>query len=516
MSECLLEMRGITKVYSNNVVANDHVDFSLEEGEIHALVGENGAGKTTLMKILFGMERPTEGEILLRGKPLGPYNAKQAIEYGIGMVHQHFMLVDDFTVAENIMLGMEEQKGVFIDVDQCCKRVLEVSKKFNLDVDPYAITGTLPVGIKQKIEILKALIRGAKILILDEPTAVLTPQETQQLFGELEHLREMGYSIIFISHKIRELKQITSRMTIMRNGKNVGVFRTADISESKISQLIMGEDLKMDYDRPAAKIGEPIVRVRNLSYYCGQKKPILHDINFDVHAGSILGIAGVQGNGQVELVQLMTKERPMETGEIEICGQSIRHESVHQMRRSGYAYIPEDRLRQGVGASGSISDNLIANRYSDQFSRRGMLDKREIQQFSSQCITDYEIKCANAKVAVSTLSGGNMQKVVVARECSGDPKVIIAEQPTRGIDVGAAYVVHKKLFDLRDRGVAILLISADLSEVLRVCDQLMVMYDGEIVAYFDDIQSVQEEELGLYMLGLKRHTPDQIKEAIHA
>lgn len=516
MSENLLEMRGITKIYGKDVIANENVDFTLKEGEIHALIGENGAGKSTLMKILFGMEQPTEGEILLRGKSLGRYNSKQAISYGIGMVHQHFMLVDEFTVAENIMLGMEECKGLFTDKEKCYQRALEVSQKFNLEIDPGAVTGTLPVGVKQKIEILKALIRGAKILILDEPTAVLTPQETKQLFEELEHLRQMGYSIIFISHKIRELKQISSRITIMRNGKNVGVFNTEEISEEEISRLIMGEEIKMDYTRTALKPGAPMVRVRDLTLYGGQSKPILKDINFDVQAGTILGIAGVQGNGQVELIQLMTRGRAIESGSVELCGESIADKSIHQMRKDGYAYIPEDRLQQGVGRAGSIADNLITNQYSERFSKNGFLDRKEIREFSDQCISDYEIKCPSQKVPVSSMSGGNMQKVVVARECSGSPKVIIAEQPTRGIDIGAAYIVHQKLFELRDNGTAILLVSADLSEVLRVCDRLMVMYDGEIVAYFDDINNIQEEELGLFMLGLKRHSAEQIKEAFNA
>lgn len=513
MSEYLLEMKGITKIYSNDVIANDNVDFSLKEGEIHALIGENGAGKSTLMKILFGMERPTEGKIILKGKELGSYNSRQAIGLGIGMVHQHFMLVDDFTVAENIMLGMEETKGIFIDKEKCIDFVREESKKFNFEVDPEAVTGELPVGIKQKVEILKALIRGAKILILDEPTAVLTPQETEQLFEELEHLREMGFSIIFISHKIRELKQISSRITIMRNGRNVGVFNTSDISEEEISRLIMGESIKMDYDRPAAHIGGSVLKVSNVSLYEGQKKPILKDISFNVHEGSILGIAGVQGNGQVELVQLITKERKIESGDIQISGVSIKDETVSKMRRRGYSYIPEDRLRQGVGVSASISENLIANHYADKFSRNAIMDKHAIKSFSDECIKEYEIKCANERVPISTLSGGNMQKVVVARECSNDPRVVIAEQPTRGIDVGAAYIVHKKLFDLRDEGAAILLISADLSEVLRVCDRLMVMYEGEIVAYFDEVKGLTEEELGLYMLGIKKHPLDRIKEA---
>lgn len=508
----MLEMNNITKIYDNGIVANDDVCFNLKKGEIHALVGENGAGKSTLMKMLFGMVRPTSGAVVLNGKELGSYESKDAIKMGIGMVHQHFMLVDDFTVSQNIMLGIEPRKGLFVDVAKSESMTLEVSKKYNLEVDPKATIESLPVGIKQKVEILKALVRGAKILILDEPTAVLTPQETELLFKELLHLKEMGYSIIFISHKIREVKEISSRVTIMRRGKSVGTFNTDDVSESELSNLIMGLELDLDYNREPPKPRGVGISVKAVSLYRGQEKPILKDINFNVKRGTILGIAGVQGNGQVELVQLMTKGMDMEKGDIEICGKSIRKMSVREMREDGYAYIPEDRLTTGVTLDGTIAENLIANRYtSKEYNSKGVIRAKKVKQLSKQCIDNYEVRCFDETQKMSMLSGGNMQKVVVARECEVQPKVIIAEQPTRGIDIGSAYIVHQGLFKLRDSGSAVLLVSADLNEVVQVCDELIVMYEGEIVAYFDDMKNIEEDELGLCMLGINRHTKEQIE-----
>jgi simple sugar transport system ATP-binding protein len=504
-------MRGITKIYDNGVVANDDVDFTLREGEIHALVGENGAGKTTLMRILFGMEMPSGGTISLWGRQLGHYDSHKAISYGIGMVHQHFMLVNSFTVAQNVMLGIEPRKGIFVDTVRANAVTLELSRKYNLIVDPGAVTGGLPVGIKQKIEILKTLARGAKIIILDEPTAVLTPQETELLFKELQNLRNMGCSIIFITHKIPEVKQISNRITVMRKGKNAGIFETAFVTEKEISTAIMGVDMSTDIHGTKSRAGDVGIEVNNLTYYGGREKPILNNIGFCVRHGTITGIVGVQGNGQVELVKLITKELPLEQGEIKIHNISITSTTITQMRENGYAYIPEDRLHQGVAIHATIEDNILVNRYKkSEFSRFGWINSKKVSDTAKECIAAFDINATSEKQLVLMLSGGNIQKVVVARECSVTPSVMIAEQPSRGIDIGAAYIVHKNLMELRNAQCAVLVVSADLDEALEICDALIVLYKGEIVAYFDNLEGVGKDELGLYMLGIERHDEERI------
>jgi simple sugar transport system ATP-binding protein len=505
-------MQGITKIYDNGVVANEDVDFSLVEGEIHALVGENGAGKTTLMRILFGMEMPSRGTIVLRGKQLEHYDSHMAISHGIGMVHQHFMLVDSFTVSQNIMLGIEPRKWFFVDRVRLDAATAELSRKYNLAVNPKAITGGLPVGVKQKIEILKTLARGAKIIILDEPTAVLTPQETDLLFKELRNLRDMGCSIIFITHKIPEVKQISDRITVMRKGKNVGIFETATISEKDISTAIMGVEMSVEIPSTKPSPSDIGIEVKNLTYYGGREKPILRDISFRVRHGTIFGIVGVQGNGQVELIKLLTKEMAIEQGEIWINSKSILGKTVSQMRDAGYAYIPEDRMHQGVAMHATIADNILANRYKKPpFSRFGFIKGKNAVSAAKKCIAAFDVNATNEKQPVMMLSGGNIQKVVVARECSVSPSVMIAEQPSRGIDIGAAYIVHKNLLALRNADCAVLMISADLDEALQVCDALIVLYDGEIVAYFDNPSELTKEKMGLYMLGIERHDREQIK-----
>jgi simple sugar transport system ATP-binding protein len=510
--ENILSMQSITKIYDNGVAANSDMDFFLRKGEIHALVGENGAGKTTLMRILFGMEMPSRGSITLYGKQLEHYDSHKAISYGIGMVHQHFMLVNSFTVAQNIMLGIEPQKWFFVDKTKMDKTARELSQKYNLVIDPKAITGGLSVGIKQKIEILKTLARGAKIIILDEPTAVLTPQETDLLFKELQHLRNMDYSIIFITHKIPEVKQISDRITVMRKGKNAGTFETTAVSEKEISTAIMGVEMSIEIPYTKPNPGNVGIEVKDLTYYGNREKPILKDINFQVRYGTILGIVGVQGNGQVELVKLLTKELTIETGEIKINSKSISNKTVGQMRDAGYTYIPEDRMHQGVAMHASIVDNILANRYKKvAFSRFGCIDRKSAVQAAKDCITIFDVNAVNENQPVMMLSGGNIQKVVVARECSVSPRVMIAEQPSRGIDIGAAYIVHKNLIALRNANCAVLVISADLDEALQVCDAILVMYDGEIVAYFDDPTELTKEKLGLYMLGIERHDKEQMK-----
>lgn len=516
MQNVILEMQQINKIYGNGIIANRDVDFTLVQGEIHALVGENGAGKSTLMKILFGMEKPSSGTILLNGQELNMASSKDAIAHGIGMVHQHFMLVETFTVAQNITLGVEPQKGPFVDGGKAVAFTKELSAKYNLPIDPNAVVKDLSVGMKQKIEILKALARGANILILDEPTAVLTPQETEQLFTELANLKEQGYTIVFISHKIREVKKISDRLTVMREGLTKGTFDTANVTEQEISNKIVGWEANMEITKKPPNKGDIQILVEHVSYYGGSDVPVLNDINFSVRSGAILGVAGVQGNGQVELVELMTRAREIETGSIKINGQNVAAQTVRKLRTNGYSYIPEDRMRQGVGAGASIRENLIANQFEHKsHCKNGFLKQKSIERFANDCIKEYEIRCNGGATELSMLSGGNMQKVVVARECSTSPTVLIAEQPTRGVDIGAAHIIHEKILKLRDEGCAILLLSADLSEIMRLSDSLIVMYDGKIVAYFDDPSQVTEQELGLCMLGSVTHDPAQIKEAVH-
>ena len=514
MEQYLLEMNNISKIYSNGIAANKNVNFNLKKGEIHALVGENGAGKSTLMKILFGMEPPSSGEIILRGEPVRFSSSKDAIAHGIGMVHQHFMLVESFTAAQNIILGMEPKKVLFVSEEEAIRFTKEISKKYNLDVDAEAVTQTLPVGVKQKIEILKALARGAEILILDEPTAVLAPQETDQLFDELINLKKQGHTIVFISHKIPEIKRISDRITVMRASQFVGCCETKDVTEQEISAMIMGCEMDTSIQKTVPKPGDVKIQVKNLSYTDKNQVKLLNNINFGVRGGMIFGIAGVQGNGQVELVELMTKKRMIKDGDILLNGTSVKDLSIEQIRRMQFGYVPEDRMEQGIAGQESIAENMVSNRYgSKEFCRGGLLNYKKILKFAEERIKSYEIRCSGTGQNVGMLSGGNMQKVVVARECSHNPEVLIAEQPTRGVDIGAAHIIHKKMMELRDQGCAVLLISADLSEALKLSDVIAVMYEGEIVAYFDNTEGLNEEKLGLYMLGLEKHSEEQIRRA---
>ncbi len=517
MSDYILEMNNIAKIYGNGVVANSDVSFNLKKGEIHALVGENGAGKSTLMKILFGMEAPSRGEILLKGKPIKFSDSKDAIANGIGMVHQHFMLVESFSVAQNIVLGMEPKKRLFVNEEKAIHFAEEISKKYNLIVNPKEITRNLPVGIKQKVEILKALARGVKILILDEPTAVLAPQETDRLFEELIHLKEQEYTIIFISHKIPEIKQISDRITVMRSGKTIGTYQGADISEQEISNLIMGCEMDTSIKKSEKKYGKNIIHVDHISYTDRNKVQILSDINFGVKKGMIFGIAGVQGNGQVELINMMMKKMPIQSGDITFHGKTIKLDTVERIRKRDVGYIPEDRLDQGVAIKESIRDNMISNQInSKEICNHGILNFKKINNFVNRSIKRYEIRCVGGNQPIGMLSGGNMQKVVVARECGHNPMILIAEQPTRGVDIGASNIIHKKIVELRDQGCAVLLVSADLSEILKLADVIAVMYEGKIVAYYDNIDELNEEKLGRHMLGIEKHSEEQIRKAVNA
>lgn len=516
MKNEILRMENITKIYSNGITANKGVSFSVCESEIHALVGENGAGKSTLMKILFGLEQPDGGEIYLNNNKIAITSPSVAIKNGIGMVHQHFMLVPSLTVAENVVLGLEPKNKGFFDYKKAVAITEELSQKYNLFVDPNLIVEDLPVGMKQKIEILKALYRGAKILILDEPTAVLTPQETVELFNQLIHLKNSGHTIIFISHKLNEVKQISDRVTIMRNGRNVGVFNTADVSENDISKLMVGRDVILKLDKNNKKLGKTVLNVKNLNYISETGKKVLKNISFSVRSGEILGVAGVEGNGQRELVEIITGLRNYYEGDILIDNVKINSLSIKEIRELGTSHIPEDRMAYGVAGQGTIEENIISDRfYKKELNNRVLMNVKKVSDISKDLIKEYKIKCGSSKQKVSMLSGGNIQKVVVAREFSSNPKLLIADQPTRGIDIGATEFIHKKILELRDNGTAILLVSADLNEILEVSDSLIVMYGGEVVAYFDNTLNVTEEELGMYMLGLKKQSHDEIGRVIY-
>lgn len=517
MADMILEMRGVTKVYSNGFVANKDINFSVEEGEIHALVGENGAGKSTLMKVLFGVETPEEGQILLKGEPIKIDSPLTAIKYGIGMVHQHFMLVPSLTVAENMVLGMEPTKKGLFSLEESCKMVSEIASKYQFDIDPIAKVEDLPVGTKQKVEILKALLRGAKILILDEPTAVLTPQETKELFVQLKKMKKMGHTIIFISHKLQEIIELCDRLTVLRLGKCMGTKKVEGITEQEISRLMVGRDvvLTIEKDRPSPK--ESVLKVRNVTLRKkGSNKNILNDVSFSVRSGEILGIAGVEGNGQRELSDLITGMDMLQSGTIWVGNVDISGKTVREIRDLGVANISEDRMTYGAVADASVEENLISDRYQRPEYNKGLLfNQKYLEESCNDLIRQYLVKCDDKDQEVGMLSGGNIQKVVVAREFSSEPKLIIANQPTRGIDVGATEFIRNKLVELRTKGAAVLLISADLNEVLEVSDSIIVMNGGEIVAYLADNKKVTEEELGEYMLGVKRMTPDEIGRVIY-
>lgn len=502
----VLQMNHIMKIYSNGVVANEDVSLDLRKGEIHALLGENGAGKSTLMKVLFGLESPDQGEIILNGQATVIKSPQDAISKGIGMVHQHFMLVPSLTVAENIILGVAPTKGkFFIDMKKAEEMAGEIANEYRFDLDVGAKVETIPVGIKQKVEILKALYRGAEILILDEPTAVLTPQETSELFVQLEKLRDKGHTIIFISHKLDEIKQICDRATIMRNGKSMGTYEVADISTQEMSRLMVGREVSTKFEKNAQKLSADVkVRVRNLTVNNSQGIMKVDDLSFDLKGGEILGIAGVEGNGQTELIDTLTGMNKKYKGEIQIAGQDIAKKNIAEIRGLKLAHIPEDRMTSGCAKNLNILENMFSVKYEEpKYSGKMMLKGKALEETTNELIKEYLVKCKSYKQNVGMLSGGNIQKVIVAREFSSEPDIIIANQPTRGIDIGAAAFIRQRLLEYRDQGCAIILISADLNEIFSLSDRLAVMYKGKFAGFFTDVDAVTEDELGQHMLGIK-------------
>lgn len=502
----VLKMEHIMKIYSNGVVANEDVSIDLEKGEIHALLGENGAGKSTLMKVLFGIESPDQGKIILNGQEVTIKSPQDAISKGIGMVHQHFMLVPSMTVAENIILGVAPVKGkIFIDKKKAVEEAKAIAEKYNFDIDVTAKVEEIPVGLKQKVEILKALYRGADILILDEPTAVLTPQETNELFVQLEKLREDGHTVIFISHKLDEIKRICNRATIMRNGKSMGTYSVAGMSTDDMSKLMVGREVVLTFEKNPVNKKDIMMKVRDLTIHNGQGVLKVDALSFDLKGGEILGIAGVEGNGQSELVDALTGLNKRYKGLIEIKGTNIEKKSIKDIRDMELAHIPEDRMKSGCAGNLNILENMFSNQYDKaEFSGKMLLKSQNMQNRANEWIKEYLVKCNSYKQNVGMLSGGNIQKVIVAREFSTGPDIIIANQPTRGIDVGASEFIRKRLLEFRDAGCAVILISADLNEVLSLSDRLAVMYKGKFSKVFTEVENVEEDILGQYMLGIKR------------
>jgi len=497
----VLELRGITKQFPG-VLANDHIDLDLKRGEVHALLGENGAGKSTLMNILYGLYRPDEGEIVIAGKPATFSSAKDAIAKGIGMVHQHFMLIPVMTVAENIVLGTEPtEAGIVLDYSSARERVRDIAKTFGFQVDPDARIQNITVGQQQRVEILKALYRRADILILDEPTAVLTPQEATELFAILRSLKAEGMSIIFISHKLNEVLDIADRISVLRRGKMIGTIPREGATETELARMMVGRDVVLRIEKPPHTAGEALLEVEDLHVLDDREVEKVRGVSLQVKAGEILGIAGVDGNGQTELIEAITGLRNPTSGTI-LVGRNkvVRHAHARTMLDAGVGHIPEDRQRRGLVLEFSIAENIALHDYCyPPDSERGWLFPRRLVERARRLIKDFDIRGGGPTTRAGALSGGNQQKVVVAREVERDPKVLVAAQPTRGLDVGAIEYVHRRLVTERDEGRAILLVSLELDEILSLSDRILVMFEGEIVGEFPP--TVTEEELGIAMIG---------------
>ncbi len=475
-----LELRGITKRFGS-LVANDGISITVEPGEIHALLGENGAGKSTLMNVLFGLYHADEGEILLDDVPRSFSGPGQAMAAGIGMVHQHFMLIPVFTVAENVMLGHEPSRFGVIDLDSARRRVREISARFGFDIDPDARVEDLPVGAQQRVEIVKALSRDAKVLVLDEPTAVLTPQETDELMETMRQLADAGTSIVFITHKLREVKAVADRITVIRLGKVVGT-AAPTASTEELASLMVGRDVELTVEKAAANFGDPALVVSRVNLFDHLGRKLLDDISFEIRAGEILVIAGVQGNGQTELTEALIGLRDHVKGTITLNGIDLAHATVRHTLDAGVGYVPEDRKKDGLVAEFSIAENLMLDRsFSGPFTAGLNVNSRYRDEFADRAIDEFDVRTPSSQTLVGRLSGGNQQKVVLARELSRDLKLLVASQPTRGVDVGSIEFIHERIVAVRDSGVPVLIISTELDEVTALADRIAVMYRGRIV-----------------------------------
>lgn len=501
----VIEMLNITKKFPG-IVANDNVTLQLKKGEIHALLGENGAGKSTLMNILFGLYQPEEGKILVNGNEVTIRNPNDANDLKIGMVHQHFKLVHNYTVVENIVLGKEDTKYGFVSLKEATKKIVELSETYKLRIDPNALIQDISVGMQQRVEILKMLYRDAEILIFDEPTAVLTPQEIEELMKIMRDLVKEGKSIIVITHKLNEIKQIADRCTVLRKGKYIGTVDVKKTSIEKMAEMMVGRKVSFTTEKKPPVLGEEVLRVNNLSVF----NNILHkhdvkNLNLNVRSGEIVVVAGIEGNGQTHLVEAITGLKPIETGEIFLNGENITKDTIRNRTVKGISHVPEDRHKHGLVLDYTLAENLVLQSYFEPiFQNKGFIKEYAVNAYAEKLIDEFDIRSPlGRKSIVRLMSGGNQQKAIIAREFSRDSDLIIAVQPTRGLDVGAIEYIHKKLIEIRDQGSAVLVISLELEEVFNLADRIVVMYEGEIVGELDP-KTTTENELGLYMSGSKR------------
>jgi len=499
----VVELFDIRKEFPG-VVANDHITLNLRKGEIHALLGENGAGKSTLMGILFGLYQADQGVIRIRGKEVQITNPNIANDLGIGMVHQHFKLVHNFTITENIILGIEPKSGIVMDIKSAAERIKGLSKRYNLNVDPYAKIEDVSVGMQQRVEILKMLYRNAEILIFDEPTAVLTPQEIQELIKIMKNLVDEGKSVILITHKLKEIKAVADRCTVIRRGKLIGTVDVAAVSEAKMAEMMVGRQVSFKVDKQDRQSGETILKVKNLSVLNNRRVLGLKNFSLEVHAGEIVGIAGVDGNGQSELVEAITGLRQAESGKILLKGKDITNAAIRSRINKGIAHIPEDRQKRGLVLDYSIEENMVIEIYDRQpFSKNGLLNRKAIRNYTEDIMKNFDVRSGQgAESPARSLSGGNQQKAIVGREMELNPEVLIAVQPTRGLDVGSVEYIHKRLIEQRDKGKAVLLVSLELDEILNVSDRIAVVSNGELIGTVNASET-NENEVGLMMAGIK-------------